>query len=141
MIGLQILIHDLLTNLILVQRLFNYLWLIYLLWTLIINEILILCKLCGEIILILIYIVVCFISIPSFLILLSKDKLLAFLQEIVINLIILLEFFQKLFLLEMLLSVYLVIVILLMLNVLFLILSWFQILLVLMVLFLIVFQN
>ena len=141
MIGLQILIHDLLTNLILVQRLFNYLWLIYLLWTLIINEILILCKLCGEIILILIYIVVCFISIPSFLILLSKDKLLAFLQEIVINLIILLEFFQKLFLLEMLLSVYLVIVILLLLNVLFLILSWFQILLVLMVLFLVVFQN
>ena len=141
MIGLQILIHDLLTNLILVQRLFNYLWLIYLLWTLIINEILILCKLCGEIILILIYIVVCFISIPSFLILLSKDKLLAFLQEIVINLIILLEFFQKLFLLEMLLSVYLVIVILLMLYVLFLILSWFQILLVLMVLFLVVFQN
>lgn len=141
MIGLQILIHDLLTNLILVQRLFNYLWLIYLLWTLIINEILILCKLCREIILILIYIVVCFISIPSFLILLSKDKLLAFLQEIVINLIILLEFFQKLFLLEMLLSVYLVIVILLMLYVLFLILSWFQILLVLMVLFLVVFQN
>ena len=139
MVRLNIFILHLRANLIspiLLNSLINIHSLADLLRTLIVYEILILNKLWRKYILILIYIIVRSIGIPSFLVLLCKKKLFIILKEVVINLIELLLIFLKLFLLEMLsfLSIQIIIILI----VLFLTLLWINKILVLILL---VFQN